>query len=239
MYSLCYTNRMKLLWSIDTKYTTFEMSEYNEIIDNGDVVYLPYSGEKVGNVINIQYITVDKITGQYNKNIPFKTESVIVPETIFYSSRKYIFGDKEIRIADTSRLILECWQNNNMLWRFKAWAYLYTDIIEKNGCIIFGTDGMGSRLYCVDLETGELISETKTHFSGFYDFREFSWHNGNLVIYGKNALTIINPFSGEIIDEHKIPTKYLYRCFLKVIGDYAYCCVTTDNNRPTILCFAL
>lgn len=230
---------MKLLWTIETKYEPSYMDEYNEIIDSGDIVYLPYSGEKAENVRTIHYIAVDKVTGQYNKDFFSKTKSFTIPKHIFYEERKYIFGDKEICFADTSRLCIECWQNNNMLWKFKAWAYLYTDFVEKNGCIIFGTDGMGSRLYCLELETGKLISETKTHYSGFYDFREFNWHNGNLVVYGKNTLAVINPYTGEIIDEHKIPVKYLYRGFLTVINGYAYCCVVTDYNHPSIMCFAL
>lgn len=234
-----YNCSMEMLWTIETKYETFNAREYNEISVDGDIVYLPYSGEKEGDTRRINYIAVDKSTGRRIESIPIKVEAVVPPEVISYGQKKYVFGDKEIRVTGAMARI-ECYQNDKLRWKFNAWAYLYTDIIEKNGCIVFGTDGMGGRLYCLDIETGRAVSETKTHFSGFYDFREFNWHKGNIVVYGKGTLVVVDPFTGEIVDEHKIPAKkYPYRSFLKVINGYAYCCVTTDDNRHSVICFAL
>ena len=215
----------------------FAENEYGTIVDYGDAVLLPYSSDKKDNSVTVKYITVDKTTGQRIKNTPFKTENVPVPASVCYDKR-WIFGDKEIR-CNTNERFIKCWSNDNILWKFTTWAWLYTEIIEKNGCIIFGTDGMGGRLYCLELETGKLISETKTQHSAFYDFRGFNWYNDNVVVYAKGVLAVVNPFTGEVVDNHKIPTKYPYRGLLKVLNGYAYCYVMTDNNHYSVICFVL
>ena len=163
-------------------------------------------------------------------------------DVVFYDRKEYTFGNKVLRakrFINKESHVIECICEGKTLWEMRHWAYLCTEIIEKNGCVIFGTDGMGGRLYCVSLETGQVLSETKTHFSGFYDFRGFNWHNGNIVVYGKGTLCVINPFTGEVVDEHKIPSQFLYRSFLKVLNGKAYACVTTNSNAATLFCFKL
>ena len=189
--------------------------------------------------MQIHYIELDKSNGVVASDVPQKMKIFDLPEQQRYDNRQFVFDNKIIKSKSVGGKIIECLENGKNIWQFKHWAYLYTDIIEKNGCIIFGTDGMGSRLYCLDIQTGKILSETKTHFSGFYNYKGFNWHKENIVAYGKNSIIVINPFSGEILDEHKIPSKYPYRSFLQVINGYAYCCVLTNDNRPTIFCFAL
>lgn len=230
---------MKLLWTIDLGYRPFNKDEFGNIVDNGDTVLLPCSSEEKDNSMLVKYITVDKTTGQRIESIPIKTETVPMPKGYVTSDKRWTFGDKEVRCTTYNRFI-ECWRNGERLWKFTTWAWLSTDVIEKDGCIIFGTDGMGGRLYCLELETGKVISETKTQHSAFYDFRGFNWYNDNLVVYAKDKVAVVNPFTGDIIDEHKISLKkYPYRSFLTVINSYAYCCVMNDPNEYSIMCFAL
>lgn len=217
----------------------FDKYEFGSIVDNGDTVLLPCSSAENDNSILIKYITVDKFTGHRIENMSDKTETVPIPKSNICLEKRWTFGDKEVRCR-TSRRFIECWRDKEKLWEFTTWAWLYTEVIEKDGYIIFGTDGMGGRLYCLELETGKLISEIKTQHSAFYDFGGFNWHNNNLVVYTKNKVAVVNPFTGETIDEHKISAKkYPYRSFLKAIDDYAYCCVTTDANEYSVMCFEL
>ncbi|MDE7336861.1 MAG: hypothetical protein K2N32_01970 [Clostridia bacterium] len=232
---------MKLLWKCEPSRSLLIGSTYNslnKIIDCNDYIYVPSEATVVNNKAQISYVKIDKLNGS-----SYATEKIEVfdlpPHKLYYDAKDYILGNKIIKSKAMGGRTIECFENGTEIWKFKHWAYLYTDIIEKDGCIIFGTDGMGSRLYCLDIQTGKVLSETKTHFSAFYDYNGFNWHNGNLVVYGKGSLLILNPFTGEVIDEHKIPTKYLYRSFLQVINNYAYCCVRTNNNQPTVLCFAI
>lgn len=236
---------MKLLWTIDLGYMPFALCksgyyEFGKFVDNGNTVLLPCSSHEKGNSIIIQYITVDKTTGQRVESIPIKTESApVLKRNISNLEKWWDFGDKDVRCLTYGRFI-EGWRNDKKLWKFTTWAWLSTEVIEKNSCIIFGTDGMGGRLYCLELETGKVISEIKTQHSAFYDFYGFNWHNGNLVVYAKDAVAVVNPFTGEIVDAHKIPSKkYPYRSFLKVVNGYAYCCVTTDRNEYSVMCFDL
>lgn len=227
---------MKLLWTLDTQYDAFNTSNFNHIIDDGDTVFIPYSGIIQDGKIQINFVKVDKQSGKIDY-APQRQETYSLFPSISYSKKNYVFADKIIKYK--SEHYIECIENGKALWQFKHWAYLYTDIIEKNNCVIFGADGMGGRLYCLDIDTGKLLSETKTHFSCFYDYVGFNWYGDNLVLYGKGTLTVLNPFTGEIIDEHKIPSIYPYRSFLKVIDGYAYCCVQTDSNDASVLCFEL
>ena len=228
---------MKLLWTLNAQYDKFDTSNFNHVIDCGDTVYIPFSGNEGDNEIHITFVQVDKQSGKLIDNSPQRQESFALFPNIYYTKKIYVFGDKTVKYK--SEHYIECLQNGKPIWQFKHWAYLYTDIIEKDGCVIFGTDGMGGRLYCLDLNTGKLISETKTHFSGFYDYNGFNWIGDNLVVYGKGTLAVLNPITGEIIDEHKIPSKYPYRSYLQVIDGYAYCCVHTDSNDASVLCFEL
>ena len=230
---------MKLLWTLDTEFSHFNCDGHNFIIDDGDSVFIPYSGTKDSKKIKIEYIQIDKNTYKPVSDASRRVETFDVVPHIFYEDKNYVFGNRIIKSKENSGRIIECLEDGKVIWQFKHWAYLYTDILEKNGCAIFGTDGMGGRLYCLDVNTGKIISETKTHFSGLYEYNGFNWHNGNLVLYGKGTLAVLNPFSGEIIDEYKIPSKYLYRSFLQVIDGYAYCCVLTDHNQSTVFCFEL
>ena len=228
---------MKLLWTIDTQYDTFCADKYNHIIDNGDTVFIPFCGKEEDEKISISYIQIEKNSGVRVDGKLQKIETFDLPHDISYTKKICRMGNKVIKYK--SERYIECQEDEKVIWTFKHWGYLYTDIIEKNGCVIFGTDGMGSRLYCLDAKTGKLRSETKTHYSGFYDYDSFNWYGENLVVYGKGSLAVLNPFSGEIIDEHKIPSKFPYRSFLQVINGYAFACVVTDNNQATILCFQL
>lgn len=228
---------MRLLWAIDTQYDTSCGNDYNHIIDCDNTVFIPFRGSKQDGKISISYIQIDKKTGSQLGALPQRTETFDLFPNIFYSQNIYNVGNKTIKYK--SEHYIECLENEKVIWTFRHWAYLYTDIVEKDGYIIFGTDGMGSRLYCLDAQSGKLLSETRTHFSGFYDYSGFNWYKDNLVVYGKGTLTVINPFTGEIMNEHKISSKYPYRSFLQVLNGYAYCCVTTNCNQPTILCFKL
>ena len=228
---------MKLLWTVDTQYDSFCCEKYNHIIDSDGVVLIPFCGTERDKKITIEYIQIDKKTGRRIDCIPQRIETFDLIHDTLNSEKTYNIGNKIIK--SISEHYIECLENQKSIWKFKHWAYLYTEIIEKNNCVIFGTDGMGSRLYCLDTETGKLMSETKTHYSGFYDYNGFNWFGDNMVVYGKDTLIVLNPFTGDIVDEHKIPSKYLYRSFLQVIDNYAYACVLTNSNQPTIMCFQL
>lgn len=230
---------MKCIWSIETEYEALRAGENRYVLDDGEIAWIPFSGMRETDKIVFQYLPIEKRTGARIETLPPKTGVFETSQPVFYDQKTYRFGSKIVRSETIGGQIIECREAGELVWKFRHRAYLYTDIIEKNGCIIFGTDGMGSRLYCVDLQTGHTVSETKTHFSGFYDHHGFEWYNGKLVVYGKGTLALLDPFTGEFADEWKIPTRYPYRSFLRVINDYAYCCVLTKTNRATVFCVAL
>lgn len=233
---------MEFLWSKTTEYSAGDFGAHDALFVNGNTVYVPFRSVTENFQREIEFSALNAYTGAPMANTPPRKKIVALPTSrVSYEQKEYPFEpfDMTVRSKSVGGHIIEAYRNRRPLWRFKHWAYLYTDMIEKNGCLIFGTDGMGSRLYCVDILTGALVSETKTHYTGFYDFRAFNWHEDSLVVYGKNALTVLDPFTGKTVDEHKIPARYPYRSLLQVINGLAYCRVLTDDNTPTWLCFKL
>lgn len=233
---------MKLLWKTETDYETNRGGDYARIIDDGDTIYVPRSGNRTNKKIAIRYIAVDKATGAINNNVPQRTETYNLQDHISFDAKEYRSGDMILRakrFIDKDSHVIECLQNGKTLWEFRHKAYLYTDITERNGRVIFGTDGLGSMLYCLDIATGTPLYEIKTHFSGFYDYKSFSFYKENLIVYGRGTLVAVDFTTGRIVDEYKIPRKYPYRSFLTVLNGCAYCCVLTDDNRSTVLCFEL
>lgn len=116
---------------------------------------------------------------------------------IFSDSKTYEFGDVSVKMK--SSFIMECKEKSSkkLIWKLKLRAYLYTEIIEKNGVIYFGTDGNGKagRMYAVSLNTGEILWEYENH--GTSNF--FLTEEGIILADADKNIVILNPDTGNQI----------------------------------------
>ena len=132
------------------------------------------------------------------------------------------------------RSTIECFdKNTNMLmWKIKIKGYLYTDIVFKEDCLIFGTAGNGGALYCVALESGTVLME---YSNG--DASQFAWKENSIISRDtKGNLVQIDPYSHQILNELKLKNKLFYAPIL-VDKDAIYATVhNKKQNIANIIC---
>lgn len=209
-------------------YSLFEFSDRGDYIDIAclhDYIY-PYKNVKKG------YVRFEKTTGKYEilKERKDYTPVQRLPLT-------YALGDKTIE-RNYGRTLFCKDKSGDLIWKFTHWAYLYTEIAEKDGCIYFGTGGMGARFYCLNLETGEKIYEIKAFDTPAYAIAGFEKPQNKLALFtAKNEITIFGKDNADILDKYKISKEFVFPRFLKIVGDRLYACVMDKQNRPTLLCF--
>ncbi len=90
--------------------------------------------------------------------------------------------------------------DGEVLWEEKHQGYRYTPFEVKNGCVIFGTAGMGGGLYCYDLQSGTNKIALRTRGTTRY-----VWVGEYIACRGdKGQLLLVNPFAGEVVDEIRL-----------------------------------
>lgn len=135
----------------------------------------------------------------------------------------YYFKDLHLKYNQGS--IIECFDKGtkNQKWRIKIKGFLYTDILLKNNCLTFGTAGRGGAFYCVELESGKILTEYVNKNAS-----EFEWMNDSIVLSDTvGNLVQIDPYSGKVLNELKLKDKLL-RTPILVNKDYIY---TTLHNK--------
>ena len=104
---------------------------------------------------------------------------------------------------------------------------MYTDIFLKEHYLIFGTAGKGGAFYCIELESGNVLTEFTNR-----DSSQFAWQNGTIILRDiKDNLVQINPYSNKILNELKLKDKLFYAPIV-VYNEYIY--ATVHNKKQNI-----
>jgi hypothetical protein len=223
---------MKLVWSTKIKNSPWSGECENNFIDKGNEIILPCD-VILSKKETIRALIFDKKTGIYKDRI-IKTPTNILLERqnrISPDKKEYRYGNKIFRSKNA--YCIECVENGKQIWQVKHSAsWLYTDIVIKNGCALWGTT---NGIYCAEIETGKLLCHIKdSHSSGTYD-----WYFDNVVTFSKDKIVKINPFTAEIIGEYKFERNHPYHTVIKVIDNFAYAVIFTNDNQATVLCLQL
>jgi hypothetical protein len=147
--------------------------------------------------------------------------NLIAPKntTITEIKDEYTFND--ILLKYNQRSMIECVDMKTMLskWHMKIIGYLYTHIEAKGKYLFWGTAGNGGAFYCIETESGKLISVLKNKGSSYY-----TWYNETVLLRdGKGSFIRYNPYTGEIMNSIKLNGQ--------VLGNPI---ITYDNNAFVI-----
>jgi outer membrane protein assembly factor BamB len=142
-------------------------------------------------------IIYEKLLNKTN-NYPFCIKQEI-------PNNEFIFGDYIVK-KSTEYSIL-CEKNEKMIWSFKhGVSFLYTNIIKRNGIILFGTSGNGGHFYALKLNTGEIVCDINNrgceHFGIKGSAVYLKNNNGNLIC--------VNPIKNIVLEELKLKNKMDY-----------------------------
>ncbi len=100
------------------------------------------------------------------------------PHKQIYSENKtFIFGDYTVYMASEFIMESKLKSTGSVVWKLRLYAWLYTDIEEKDGVLYFGTAGHGGRFYGILLEDGRVIFNYDTGGTTWY-----GWHEKNVVM---------------------------------------------------------
>ena len=191
--------------------------EWHYFIDNGLIIY-------IGKYLRI---LEDKIIleNTYPKNIMHKN-----------LSHEYIFDEIIIKYNGEKKLYCINKSNGKELWNITLIGYLYTEIEYKDGNIIFGTSGMGSVLYTIELESGIIKRNDNNARASRY-----SWYNDTIILPDKKGnIQIVNPYANETIDNYKIKNgKLTDYSPIKIYENKIFTIAFNNKNRGKIVCIKI
>ena len=176
-------------------------------IRTGDKVYL-----YVGFLLDISQPIIS-ISGKDYIHCEFKVRT------------EYDFGNKYIKY--NQRTTIECFDKtlDNKIWQKTFKGFIYTEIELKNKCILFGTAGKGGAFYCINLDTGQTLTE---HINS--DSSNYEWQNNSVILKDKKGnIQQINPFTGEILQSLILKDKLFYAPILA----YKQYIFTTVYNKKS------
>jgi hypothetical protein len=126
--------------------------------------------------------------------------------------------------------------DGNELWKISLVGYLYTKIECKNGHIFFGTAGMGSVLYTIELETG-IIKRNDNNVKAVH----YSWYYDTIILSDKKGnIQKINPYTNEVIENYKIKGwKLSDYSPIKIYDNKIFTIVYEKNHKGKIVCIKI
>lgn len=77
-------------------------------------------------------------------------------------SKIYTFRNFDISMASYFTMVCKRHNSEEIIWKVKLSAYLYTEIEERDGIVYFGTAGKGGRFYGVSFADGSIIFNYNT-----------------------------------------------------------------------------
>jgi hypothetical protein len=123
---------------------------------------------------------------------------------------------------------IECFdkKSHQRLWAVAFQGYLYTDIeCRNNKHLIFGTAGKGGGFYCINIASGEVVTQ---YLNG--DASNYTWYKNAIILKDKKGnVQKIHPYSGEILDTLMLKDKLFYAPNL-LDQQFIY---TTAHNKKT------
>lgn len=139
----------------------------------------------------------------------------------------YYFG--EYTVSHRSEWTLVCRRSGTEVWRFRSYAWRYTDIERWGDNIYFGTAGQGGYFYLLNLHAGAPLLKLKTggsvHIYARRDNRLY------LLQQEKHAwLVCVDLEDGRILDRLALPGTACQHSPVKLIGSTVHC-VTFEYNQ--------
>lgn len=132
------------------------------------------------------------------------------------------------------RSTIECCDKNTgkLNWKVKIKGFLYTDIFLKDHCLTFGTAGKGGAFYCIELNSGNILTEYSNS-----DASQFEWISDSIILRNiEGHLVQINPYTNTVLNELKLQDKLFYAPIL-VYNDYIYLTgYSKKQNIAKIIC---
>lgn len=172
----------------------------------GNKVYL-----YVGFLLDISQPTISISDKDYNHD-EFKVRT------------EYEFGDKYLKYNQLSTI--ECFDKATLkkIWTVKIRGFIYTDIELKNKCLLLGTAGKGGAFYCINLDTGQVLTE---HINS--DSSNFEWQGSSVILKDKKGnMQQINPFTGAVLQTLILKDKLFYA---PILADKQYIYTTAYNKK--------
>lgn len=145
---------------------------------------------------------------------------------------EFPFNDKQL--IYNQRSTIECFNKTTgkQLWKLKVKGFLYTNIEQKGDNIFFGTAGKGGALYCVDLESGNILTEFSNTDSSNYEWIK----NDILVKDSKGNMVQLNPLTNKATEIFLLKDKMFYAPILFNEG-YVFTTVhCKSKNLAKVIC---
>ena len=98
-----------------------------------------------------------------------------------------------------------CEKDGVKIWDFSGRAYLYTDILQWNNRVYFGTAGQGGYFYILDLESGQPILSLRT--GGTVDIKRRGAYCYLYAGKQKPQVVCVDLASGKVCDSADLPGK--------------------------------
>ena len=223
---------MKLLWQ--NKFEDFNLIRTSPLYYKGaavkeDVLNCYFFGVDLG----ITELSFDVQNGQIlawgkNGNVKAYKESYGVKHAPYHFERDdFVFGD--YTISHSGEWGSVCHKNNQQLWKRSLKGYLYTDMIQNQGNVTFGTSGQGGHFYSVNIDTGETVFDFNTKgTSKFFDV------NGNFYFCSTDQKTtqiLKIDYNGTILETIEVEGKYYDGECLFDLCDDLLCVMTLKKSR--------
>lgn len=100
---------------------------------------------------------------EFSYHVPIQVQAAynrfVRPEK-YYVEEAFDFG--KCRIEHKGNCGYVCKTNGIPMWEFRGKAYLYTDIVQWNNRVFFGTAGNSGYFYVLDIESGKNLVSIKT-----------------------------------------------------------------------------
>ena len=116
-------------------------------------------------------------------------------EQIYPDSKDHIFGDLVVRMISPFVMACRSRISDQIIWKLKLTAYLYTEVEERNGILYFGTAGKGGRFYGISLADGHILFDYNTSGTA-----NFLWYENTILLANrKNKPVLLDPTNGSEI----------------------------------------
>lgn len=130
-----------------------------------------------------------------------------------YINKSFHYG--EYCISHKGEWGYSCHKDGRVMWEFKGYGWLYTDILFWKNRLFFGTAGQGGYFYVLDLETGNLLTKIKTGGTKSFVQAENLCY---VLCNEKNArLICVDLQNGKVREKLELPGKSKESSIVKII----------------------
>ena len=156
--------------------------------------------------------------------------------TVISEEKSVSFGDYELMLYGSCGYQCISKKNGKILWKNKHQGYRYTDFELKDDKLLFGTAGFGGRLYCYNINNGDVICNINTHGTS-----DYIWHEDKIFCRGADgSLILVDPYNNKIVNSFKLRGQILHQSTFSIINNRLYT-LTNDirTNMTFVNCLSL